>query len=240
MMAENVENTVQLKPGETEDQRLAELIISPNTRAAFLHYAFSRVLFGPREGKADQRASFDGMVAELEKQQEAAGSGDMRRASDLLITQAHVLDALFGDFMHRALDNAGSYPDAMQRYMGMALKAQAQSRASLEALARIHQPREQVVRHVHVYEGGQAVVAEQLHMNGPGVPNAGSADQSHTLGAPCPALPSSDALGHGVPIAGREGKAKMQDARRDQPRRAPRKRQRAKAWSADGGDANLT
>ncbi|MDR6790795.1 hypothetical protein J2Y58_004178 [Sphingomonas sp. BE138] len=225
-MAENVESTVELKPGETEDQRLAEMIISPNTRAAFLHYGLSRVLFGPREGKSDQRASFDGMVAELEKQQAAAGSGDMRRASDLLITQAHVLDALFGDFMHRALDNAGSYPDAMQRYMGMALKAQAQSRASIEALARIHQPREQVVRHVHVNEGGQAIVADQVTIGGPGGGAASIADQSHAARAggvgERTALPSPDPLREGMPVPSGTRKATVQNARRDKPRRSAR------------------
>lgn len=237
-MAEDVTSTMQeLRPGETEDQRLAELIVSPTTRTAFLHYALSRKLFGPREGGKDQRASFDGMAAELTKQQDAAASGDMRRASDLLISQAHVLDALFADFMHRSLDNAGSYPDAMQRYMTLALKAQAQSRASIEALARIHQPREQVVRHVHVYEGGQAVVAEQLHMHGPGGKNAAVADQSHTAGArgpgECATLPSPDPLGNGVPIASGQGAEALPDARRDQPRRTSRKPARAKARSED-------
>jgi hypothetical protein len=230
-MAENVQSNVQLKPGETEDQRLAELIVAPGTRAAFLHYALSRKLFGPRAGHADQRASFDGMLAEIEKQQAATGSGDMRRASDLLVTQAHILDALFGDLMHRAIENMGEYPEAMQRYMGLALKAQTQSRTTIEALARMHQPREQVVRHVHVYEGGQAVVAEQLHMNGPGVRNAGTDDQSHTARTgdigECASLPSPDPLRNGVPIPGGAGKAEMPDARRDKSRRAPRKPKRA-------------
>ncbi|OYU35259.1 MAG: hypothetical protein CFE35_09710 [Novosphingobium sp. PASSN1] len=44
-----------------------------------------------------------------------------------------------------------------RRYMRLALKAQAACRSTLEALARLHQPREQTVKHVHVSEGGQAV-----------------------------------------------------------------------------------
>lgn len=233
-MAEDVTSTMQeLRPGETEDQRLAELIVSPTTRTAFLHYALSRKLFGPREGGKDQRASFDGMAAELTKQQDAAASGDMRRASDLLISQALTLDALFADFMHRSLDNAGSYPEAMQRYMTLAMKAQAQSRASIEALARIHQPREQVVRHVHVNQGGQAVVADHVHLQGPGGGNEAIADQSDAKRAPVAALPSADPFRGGVPIASGQGSEALPDARRDQPGSAARQPKRAKARAQD-------
>ncbi len=238
-MAEDVVSiTQELRPGETEGQRLAELIVSPTSRTAFLHYALAAKLFGPREGHKDQRASFDGMAAELKKQQEAAASGDMRRASDLLISQAHVLDALFSDFMHRALDNAGTYPDAMQRYMTLAMKAQTQSRTAIEALARIHQPREQIVRHVHVNEGGQAIVADQVTIGGSGGGNAAIADQSHTArtarAGKRAALPCPDPFGNSVPIAGGARQAQMQDARRDEPRSSPRKRQRAQARAQDG------
>ncbi len=47
--------------------------------------------------------------------------------------------------------------------MRLALKVKANSRATLETLAKLHQPREQTVRHVHVNEGGQAVVADNFH-----------------------------------------------------------------------------
>lgn len=38
-------------------------------------------------------------------------------------------------------------------------------RATLEALAKLHQPREQTVKHVHVNEGGRAIVADQIHQH---------------------------------------------------------------------------
>lgn len=55
---------------------------------------------------------------------------------------------------------------ATETYARIAMKAQAQSRATLETLAKLHQPREQTVRHVHVNDGGQAVIADQLHHHG--------------------------------------------------------------------------
>ena len=73
----------------------------------------------------------------------------------------------------------GEYIEASERYMRLALKAQANSRAMLEALAKLHQPREQTVRHVHVNEGGQAVIANQFHHQAGKHQNAGSAKQLH-------------------------------------------------------------
>ena len=100
--------------------------------------------------------------------------------------------------------------------MRLALKAQAQSRATLEALAKLHQPREQTVRHVHVdNRGGQAVIAETVNTGGQG--NAESAGQAHatgTVGSSAP-LPGADALGWGMPVASGERPEAVPDARRD-------------------------
>src|SRR3546814_20499022 len=84
------------------------------------------------------------------------------------------------------------------------------------ALARLHQPREQTVKHVHVNEGGQAVVADHFHQHTGDRENGKSVKQSAATGAAgtIAALPSPDPLGNGVPIPSREGEAAMQDARR--------------------------
>lgn len=49
----------------------------------------------------------------------------------------------------------GDYLDAMDRYARLALKVQANSRATLEALAKRHQPREQIAKHVHMNKVGR-------------------------------------------------------------------------------------
>lgn len=80
----------------------------------------------------------------------------------------------------------------------------------LEALGKLRRGGEQVVRHVHVYEGGQAVVAEQVHLNGGrNVGNVGG--QPHALSA---ALPGADPFGHGVPVAS-NAERPVPDARRE-------------------------
>ena len=62
--------------------------------------------------------------------------------------------------------------------MRLALKAQAQSRATIEALERLAHGREQTVKHVHVdNRGGQAVIADSVQAGGQG--NRKNDEQSH-------------------------------------------------------------
>lgn len=93
----------------------------------------------------------------------------------------------------------------------------AQSRATLEALAKLHQPREQTVRHVHVNEGGQAVIANQVHHHAGGIENGESVEQSHAPGAPnaIAALPGPDPLRDGVPVPSGSRAEAVPHARRD-------------------------
>jgi hypothetical protein len=81
----------------------------------------------------------------------------------------------------------GEYLDASERYARMAIKAQANCRSTLESLSKLHQPREQTVKHVYVNEGGQAVIADHFH-----APREGSSkneEQPHGQGPRGPALP---------------------------------------------------
>ena len=81
--------------------------------------------------------------------------GDLAIASRILAAQAITLDSMFTEFARRAARNMGQYVDAIERFGRLAMKAQSNCRSTLEALAKLHQPREQTVRHVHFNEGGQ-------------------------------------------------------------------------------------
>jgi hypothetical protein len=126
------------------------------------------------------------------------------------------MDSMFTELARRTANNMGEYIDAAERYGRLALKAQSNSRATLEALAKLHQPREQTVRHVHVNEGGQAVVADHFHNHTGGNENVETVKQPHATRAAGegPALPSSDPLREGVPITSDKGQETVQDARR--------------------------
>ena len=98
------------------------------------------------------------------------------------------------------------------------LVAQALS-ATLAELAKLHQPREQTVRHVHVNEGGQAVIADHFHHHTGGKENGTSTEQHHAQGPCGPALPCPDPQGTGVPIPGDQGCEAVPNARRQRQRR---------------------
>lgn len=222
--------------GESHSMTIARLRLNPIMRHATTANAMAAATV-KFDGAAVSALDSSGALSDLAGQ---VAGGDLRPVSDFLLAQAVMLDSTVTEMMRRAWQNASEYPDAFRSYMGLALKAQAQSRASLESLARIHQPREQIVRHVHVNEGGQAIVADQVTIGGPGGGNAAIADQSHTAGttgtSERTALPSPDALGNGLQIPSSTRETEMPDARRDEPRRTPRQRQRAQARPEDSGD----
>jgi hypothetical protein len=65
-----------------------------------------------------------------------------------------------------------------ESYGRLASKAQSNCWATLEALAKLHQPREQTIKHVHVNKSGQAVVADEIHHH------TGGADYAETVKHP--------------------------------------------------------
>ncbi|ALJ13018.1 hypothetical protein [Sphingopyxis macrogoltabida] len=210
---------VEKRPDENIGRTLARVTLDPQTRNAHLAMSFGSQMFGDRHQPTIAESS-----AVLAEELQRAVKGDLSLASRIFASQAISLDALFTEMARRSGSNMGHYPDAADRYMRLALKAQAACRATLEALTRLHQPREQTVKHVHVNEGGQAVVADHFHQHRGEGGNGKSDKQSDATGpaGTIVALPSPDPLGNGVPVPGIEGKATLQNARRDESRRTYR------------------
>lgn len=95
---------------------------------------------------------------ELRRQSAEVQRGEMKRAEALLVAQAHTLDALFSNLALRSRDNArGGYLEAADRYMRLALKAQSQCRATVEALATIKNPPIVYARQANIANGPQQV-----------------------------------------------------------------------------------
>jgi hypothetical protein len=199
---------------ETEFQATARAVIAPGFRhgqaAAQLYSAqFKGTDFGP--GMADYSDAIMQAANMAEK-------GDLSFASRTLAAHAMTLDTIFTEMARRMALNMGEYLGATETYARIVLKAQAGSRAAFEELAKLHQPREQTVRHVHVNEGGQAVIADEFHTQTGVQENGQSIRQPHATGTgaagPSPALQCPDPLGGAVPLPSREGQGPMQDARR--------------------------
>jgi len=149
--------TVPEVPGEDHDQTIARARLHPVVRASTTMRHF--------DSELAKNSAFS-IAKELGRHVENVKAGDMSRAESILISQANTLDVIFNMLAARAGMNVGQYPDAADRYLRMALKAQSQCRTTLEALAEIKAPRS-------VAFIKQANIAEQQQVNnGPTVNGA--------------------------------------------------------------------
>jgi hypothetical protein len=80
------------------------------------------------------------MVRSLEEQGRRVNGNDFAPQEQMLNAQANALNAVFSELCRRAALNMGEYPDAMERYLRLAFKAQSQCRATVETLAVIKNP----------------------------------------------------------------------------------------------------
>lgn len=168
---------VDVRPNETSRQAIARKLTGPFTRHGLVAAeACVRITEG---WAAENTPGLVEYAREIKERADKAATGDLEASSALLMAQALSLDSIFSEYARIALVNVSKHMDASERYMRLALKAQANSRTTLEALAKLHQPREQTVRHVHVNEGGQAVIAEEFHHHAGGRGIRQSADQPH-------------------------------------------------------------
>lgn len=99
----------------------------------------------------------------------AVNDGDLSEVERMLVGQAHALQAMFMSLLNRA--QSQEYLKQYSTYMGLALKAQAQSRATIQALTELKYPRQVIVTR-------QANIAQQQQVN-----NASPTNQENTMPA---------------------------------------------------------
>ncbi len=110
--------------------------------------------------------------------------------------------------------------DHHRMYGDLANKFMRTVTAQVEALAKLRRGGEQVVKYIHVHEGGQAVVAGTINQQR-GVANGGSGEQPYGAEAApgSAALPCPDAAWNGVPIPC-DAEREVQDPRWEESRSA--------------------
>ena len=86
------------------------------------------------------KLSLMGSVKALQDAADRVNKNDMTEVEARLSSQATALDTLFCELSRRAAANITEYPEAFERYMKLALKAQNQSRMTLETLANVKNP----------------------------------------------------------------------------------------------------
>jgi hypothetical protein len=154
-------NTLQLPlpPGKTERQAMTEGALNPAINSAPTLVAF----LGKTWGSIGTTEAMQTLTAKAQ----AIHGGDLREAETALISQATVLQALFLEMTRRAGLNMGVSLDATETYMRLALKAQNQSRMTLETLAAIKNPPVVYARQANFANGPQ-----QVNQVNNGVPSA--------------------------------------------------------------------
>ena len=158
---------VSLKPGETHDRAVAGMVARGMVTNASTVIRF--------ESHEHEGLSLIDMTRELEAQGAAVNRGDLSSLEQTLTAQALSLNAIFGELARISKCNIYTVPDVAERYLRLALKAQSQSRATVETLAAIKNPAVVFARQANINNGGQ----QQVN-NGP-PPNSTPAS-AHTGG----------------------------------------------------------
>jgi hypothetical protein len=145
------ERNIMKMPGKLEDRErlLADLTVEGLFTSAVTLKTYSRDAAGD--------IGITEAVLSLRRTVAAVNGGDLRSAETMLVGQAGALNAIFAELARRAALNMGEYPDAFERYMRLALKAQGQARATLETLAAIKNP-PVFARQANINNGGQQQV----------------------------------------------------------------------------------
>ena len=120
------------QPGVSQERRLASILINPAVHSAATCVTFGTSAFG----KTEITETLEEVVETIDK----VRKGDLSGPEATLVSQAHSLNAIFSEFARRSALNMGEYIEACEKYMKLALKAQAQCRATIETLAAIKNP----------------------------------------------------------------------------------------------------
>lgn len=135
---------------KTEDRQFADLVTDGLASNAATTIRFVKQEHGD--------VSLTELVASLRDQGEAVNRGDLAAAERMLSAQAVALNAVFAEMARRAALNMGEHLGATESYMRLALKAQSQSRATVETLAAIKNPPVVFARQANINNGGQQQV----------------------------------------------------------------------------------
>lgn len=141
---------LELRPGENVDRALAAVVAQ-----GMATNASTVIRYMSREHEG---LSLTDMIAELRTQGEAVNGNDLSALERTLTAQSLSLNAMFGELARIAHCNLFTVPDVAERYMRLALKAQSQSRATVETLAAIKNPPMVYARQANINNGGQQQV----------------------------------------------------------------------------------
>ena len=140
--------TLKLEKNQTNEQALAEF----QSKSEFLSTA---VIESFNVGLGED-FDFQSAMQVLEKTTQQIKSGDLSKIEQMYISQAVALEAIFTKTIRKA--STAEHLPQYQAHMHLALKAQNQSRATLQALVQLKQPSNtQFIKQANIAQGHQQV-----------------------------------------------------------------------------------
>ena len=149
--------TVVGLPGESREQAIARTMISPTLQSAA---TINEYVNSPVD--LDLQAIIDC----LEKEVSLVKNGNFDSIEQMLLVQAYTLDAIANNMFRRS--KSQEYMSNLESYMKLGLKLQSQSRANLEALVNMKNPKTHLnqtnIAHVQQVNNGiaQSKLMEKL------------------------------------------------------------------------------
>jgi len=126
-----------------------QLALSSELQAAAVMQGFQKNVMG---GDVDLEALVKGIIETTNQ----VNDDDLHRLESMLVSQATSLQSIFTDLASKA--QAQTYLKHFETYLGLALKAQAQSRATITALGELKNPRHATfVKQANIAHGPQQV-----------------------------------------------------------------------------------
>ncbi|MCC7517158.1 MAG: hypothetical protein IT470_07455 [Pseudomonadales bacterium] len=124
----------------------AQLATSPSINAAAVIEAY---------GKTFGEQNLSELILSLRLSIDELKENDLSRCENMLLSQAHALQAIFTNLSRRAINQ--EYMKHFEAYLRMALKAQNQCRMTLETLATIKNPPIVYAKQANIAQGHQQV-----------------------------------------------------------------------------------
>ena len=122
--------TIHARQDESDEQAVARTMLSPALQSA-------RTLKEYMD--SSDRLELQAMIDSLEKQVELIEAGNFKRVDQMLLSQAHTLDAIANNLFRTAKNQ--TYTSNLESCLKLGLRAQNQCRTTLEALVRVKNPK---------------------------------------------------------------------------------------------------
>lgn len=152
----------------SEEEALAGAVMDGISSNAITINAFTEGAFG--------ETSLMACIGVLKDKVRAMHGGDLREAETLLTSQASALNVIFAELARRSALVMNERPDAAERYLRLALKAQNQCRTTVETLAAIKNPPMIFAKQANIAHGHQQV------NNGGAMPVPGACVEKNEIG----------------------------------------------------------